>query len=254
MSNQRIGACVLTLESCQNSMDAAKFQLADLAHGTVLHIKNLASARGRQGRIWQLMPGQFLMTFVLKPEQKLLQRENALPSLFMALSLGVLEPLKKYDVGLKWPNDLVMQGKKLAGILMESVWQGNGLQGLVVGFAVNVNNQFEADNSLQKIAISLRAVYHQEFDLHELEQQFLQSLNHFYDQWVAGSFKDLFLAWQEAQYCIGKQISVHHADGSVVCGVMQGVTEKGDLVLKDGAGNEHIILYAQVLQIEVDSF
>ena len=230
-------------------MDAAKQHLASLSHGTILRIKNLESARGRQGRVWKLMPGQFLMTFVLKPKLSNLQAAQQLQYLFMAITLGVLEPLKIYGAGLKWPNDIIIQGKKVGGILMESVWQEEQLQGLVVGFAVNVNNRFEDDDPLQKTATSVCSVMHQEFDIALLEQAFLQALNSFYTQWSDGKFQSLFEFWKNAQVFMGQKVFVHHRDGSVVSGIMQGVTPQGDLILKDHLNNVITVVYAQVLEV-----
>ena len=87
MNMPRIGSSILYLKSCPNSMDAAKEHLAFLHHGTILSIKNLVAARGRQGRVWMLAPGQLVMTFILKPTQSLVDRPDSLHYLFMAISL-----------------------------------------------------------------------------------------------------------------------------------------------------------------------
>lgn len=249
MSSTRIGSSIYHIDSCPNSMDAAKEHLESLSHGIILSIKNLTAARGRQGRVWTLDPGQLVMTFVLKPKQFLVDRPDALHFLFMAISLAICKPLQRYGAGLKWPNDIILCNKKLAGILMESVWQSEKLRGLVIGFAVNVNNQFAVDHELFTVATSLRDVVEHEFDLKLLEQEVLQSLNHFYDLWAAGKFIDLFYAWRDAQILMGKSIKVHHTNGTVVEGVMHDLKINGDLVLKDSEGILHSILYAQVFSV-----
>ena len=101
---------------CSDSMLWAKQHLDTAPDGAVFIADILGHARGRQGRTWQFVPGQLPITILLKPNFKNLCKadlEFRLNQLTMALALGILDPLKFYGVALKWPNDFVLNHKKV---------------------------------------------------------------------------------------------------------------------------------------------
>ena len=158
-----IGSKIYHKKSCTNSLDWAKSEIDSAQDGAVFLCDHHETTRGRQDRIWQSdEEGQLLLTFVLKNNDELhypsFDYEKNLMSLCMTISLGFLYPIKQFGVGLKWPNDFVVNNKKVGGMLLEPVWHGNRLTGIVVGFGLNVNNIFEKNNKLFSIATSLKKI------------------------------------------------------------------------------------------------
>ncbi|MBM9594097.1 biotin--[acetyl-CoA-carboxylase] ligase [Roseitranquillus sediminis] len=95
------------------------------------------AARGRRGRAWLMPAGNFAASYVFRPEGS--ASEAALYSFVAALALrDALDDMTDHPLALKWPNDVLLSGGKVAGILLESVGTGDGLDRLVVGFGVNV--------------------------------------------------------------------------------------------------------------------
>ncbi|MBX9830775.1 biotin--[acetyl-CoA-carboxylase] ligase [Candidatus Babeliales bacterium] len=150
---KRIGSDFFYKESSDNTLAWAKEYLDTAQDGAVFIAHKLTHARGRQGRTWHWAPGQLALTFVLKPT--FCPNEDDLIKLSMALACGIYEPLTQYGVTLKWPNDLVIDQKKVGGMLMELVWESNKLRGIIFAFGLNVNNTFEPGHELTKLATSL---------------------------------------------------------------------------------------------------
>ena len=208
-----------------SSMDWAKENCHDVPDGTVFLADNYHIARGRQGRTWNLYPGQLIATLVLKPEG------DALDHLNMALTIGVAQALASYGVRIKWPNDFIVLGRKVGGILAEAVWQDGKVSSLVVGIAINGNNEFAPHDPLHDSAISLKAVEQDDVNLTELRSQLFSSLDNWYRRWRAGAMDTIFATWKGLLYGMGRKISVHRRNGTLVCGMMCDVDSDGSLLI-----------------------
>ena len=132
-----IGSKLYRTKVCADSMLWAKEHLADAPDGAVFLADELSKARGRSGRIWVCAPGQLAVTILLKPANfKTISHDNLgvrLNQLNMALSLGILAPLKEYGLGLKWPNDFISEAnnKKVGGMLMSVIWAVFGISDFI---------------------------------------------------------------------------------------------------------------------------
>jgi BirA family transcriptional regulator, biotin operon repressor / biotin---[acetyl-CoA-carboxylase] ligase len=225
-----IGCKIYKKKICVNSLDWARENIKTAPHGAVFLSDTHEVARGRDGRLWQQYPGQLLVTVLLKPGF------GSLTNLNMALTLGILQPLKKYGVGLKWPNDFILNNKKVGGMILESVWSGDELEGVILGFGLNVNNVFDSKDELSKIATSLVAHTKKQIDIEDLLKKLLVSLNVYCD-------KEVYKEWKSNQIYLNKKITVHKKDGTVVCGIAKDFLPNGDLVLCAGEKEEIIPFY-----------
>ena len=157
-----IGNSVFRIEKCKSSFDLAKNKIEELEDGTVFVTDFIENARGRGGREWVCYTGQLLLTILLKPQS--LDSSEKLNQLIMIFSVAIIRILKKYNVGIKWPNDFVIGGKKLGGILGEVVWRNNKPQAFIVGIGINVNNVFCKSDKLYDIATSLKQEFGKQID------------------------------------------------------------------------------------------
>lgn len=221
----------------------AREHLATAPDGAVFLVDTFLQAHGRQGRTWQIASGQLLITMLLKPQ---LITVAQLPTLNMAIALGIVDPLRKYGARLKWPNDIVIQGKKLGGVLMEVVWQQP--HGIVVGFALNVNNHFNEQDPLAARATSLTMETQQTFDLDSLQQDLFIALDHWYRCWIDGHHQLIQTTWRQMQAFIGQEITTHQWDGTTVTGTVCDVGDDGSLKLVvDGV--QRVLLHHVVKEI-----
>lgn len=232
-----IGSKVYKIEESKNSMDLAKEYIDQAPDGALFLVKNLLSAHGRQGRDWALYKEQLCVTFLLKPDVSKISKKDLplrLTQLNMAISLGILSALEKYNVKLKWPNDFMIENKKVGGMIIETVWSGNELRGIVVGVSINVNNVFEHVDELYEIATSLKQTLNKNFDIDVLQEKILKSIDDFYKKWCESKFDEIFNLWREKQFYKNKIIQIHQKDGNLISGFFHDVLPNGDLIFCQG--------------------
>jgi BirA family biotin operon repressor/biotin-[acetyl-CoA-carboxylase] ligase len=121
-----------------STLSEARRIAPDLQQPTWILAHHQTAARGRRGRNWGMPNGNFAATLVLRPQEPVARA--ALRSFVMALAVGeVVSDLSgAADIALKWPNDVLLDGGKLAGILLESAGDARGLEYLAIGVGVNL--------------------------------------------------------------------------------------------------------------------
>lgn len=124
-------------------------------HGTLIVAGQQNAGRGRRGRTWESPPGvSIYMSIVLRPEMSPVKA----PMLTLVMALSAADSLKEYtglDVQIKWPNDIVLNGKKLVGILTEMSTEMDYINHVVIGVGINVNTE-RLPEELEEKATSLR--------------------------------------------------------------------------------------------------
>lgn len=232
-----IGNTIYRTQTTANSMAWAREHLHDAPHGSVFLVDKFLQAHGRQGRLWQILPGQLLITILLKPSILPLDK---LVYLNMALSLGILEPFKAYGAQLKWPNDIVLQGKKLGGMIVEVVWHEQQPRGVILGFALNINTYFTPSHELFDKAISLSMLTSNVHDEEGIQNVLFSSINRWYATWESALYDKIFNAWKQEQMLVNTYITTHYKNGDVAQGIVRDFLPDGSLVLEI-QGEEHSI-------------
>jgi len=194
------------------------------------------AGRGRLGRHWFTPPSSALaFSLVLRPDLA----EQLQPSLITGLgALSLVQVLQNnYNLSaqIKWPNDVLVEGRKVAGILVESVWMGDQIESLVLGMGVNVlATAVPAQEQLDFPAISLEDVLKEQIDRLVLLHDLLASLI----EWRISMGKDEFIkAWESSLAYLGKQIQVWTGSGPPLTGQLLGLELDGSLRLCSAAGH-----------------
>ena len=160
----------------------------ELPEGTVLITDHQSAGRGQRGNTWESMPGMNLtFSILLRPgflEPKDQFRLNMMVSIAIVDCLGSIIP---YGIKLKWPNDILVTGKKMGGILIESQLQRGSHSCSVVGLGLNVNQRHFSYPD----AASMNAITDVVYDLDELFQRLLESLEGEYLNLRTGGIKTL---------------------------------------------------------------
>lgn len=127
-----------------NAMASSVLESEKIEHFLVLSTDTQTKGRGQQGTTWQDFPGENLLMTLITPSVS--WPTTRLFDLNMAISLGVLQALQPLvSAQLKWPNDVWVNSKKMAGLLIEPVVRGGYVQRLIIGLGLNVNqSQFDA--------------------------------------------------------------------------------------------------------------
>lgn len=156
LSTRYIGRRVIYLEATTSTNDIAKkLGMEGEKEGLVVVAEQQTSGRGRMGRSWSTHSGEAIaMTMLLKPDIPV----NQGPSITPLLAISIVKALKDLigiEVGIKWPNDIVLGSKKLCGILTEMSISNGKINCIIVGMGLNVNQE-SFEDEIKDIAISLR--------------------------------------------------------------------------------------------------
>ena len=236
------GRPATVLASCHSTNTALLENVAGRVHGELLATDCQQAGRGQRTRSWWSGRGDNLaLSVFLRPD---CPAETA-ASLVLPISLAVREALAQHSrlpLRIKWPNDIVLGGRKLAGILCESRLCGQRVDALVVGIGVNVNSPaLPAD--IATTASSLYIESGQKLDMTELIASIVQQLSNMLPLWWAGDgrSKDTLLE-QYTHYSdlIGKRMAWHTGDGERDQGYVQGFSAEGALILQNQAGSRKI--------------
>lgn len=180
--------------------------------GSVVVAEEQTEGRGRLGRKWYTPPGVALaFSVILRPSL------DALPQVTMLGGLAVYELLEALNegrgephrVGIKWVNDVLLNGKKVCGVLTEAVWEGDRLLGAVLGIGVNVRVRFEVPE-LEHTATNVETALGRTFDRIDLLRDLLARIEH----WALrlGS-AELFTTWRAHLVTLGQPVTVGSISG-----------------------------------------
>ena len=121
----------------------------------------------------------------------------------VAISIkNFIRQLTNEYVSLKWPNDIYVDTKKIAGILIENQWKGSDIYASIIGIGINVN-QIRFSNNLN--ATSLKLITNQHYNVEDLLSQFCESFNRFYSLILDGHFKKINEEYQSSLFFLNKK-------------------------------------------------
>ena len=209
----------------------------DAPEGTLVIADVQTRGRGRLARQWIAPPNSsLLMSIILRPVLTPAYAHRLVIACGLALA-EACEAVANVRVDVKWPNDLQINGKKLAGMLAESAIEGDQLTWVIVGAGLNVQQVFGSDDPLTGSATSLQMETGKEHDRAVLLAQAMARLNTWYtlmDQ------KMLIAAWRTRCLMLGQHIQAETSDGTL-SGLAEDVDEAGALWLRDDEGQRHLL-------------
>ncbi|MFN8713571.1 MAG: biotin--[acetyl-CoA-carboxylase] ligase [Bacteroidota bacterium] len=216
------------------------------AEGTVISAKSQTAGRGQRGNTWNSAPGENLtVSIVLRPGflapalQFDLTRVVAL-----ALAEQVQTCCPQTDVKVKWPNDIYIGSRKVAGILIENILGSTRFIAAVVGIGLNVNQH--SFGELSSKATSLKLASGNDFDHEILLQQLCSVLEKYYLMLRAGKQEELRQLYHEKLFLRG-EMAVFSSNGERFRGTITGTTPEGLLMLTTEAGEERQFVFKEVV-------
>jgi len=211
------------------------------AEGTVVIAEQQTSGKGRLGRLWIANPNENLTFSVVLRPSIAPDTLSVLPFYVAVAVAQAVEKIAGVQVECKWPNDLLIHGKKFAGILIEGSVKQNTVDHVVIGIGMNVNQQhFPAD--LAPKATSLRLETNREINRVQVFKETLLSLENHYKQTTSSGFDTVVPLWLSRTTMLNKQISVLQ-QGHTITGIMKGLSREGGLVVL-ADGTEKVVLAA----------
>lgn len=225
-----LGHNLVFVPECEstNNLALQLCQQTETPEGTVVITENQTAGRGQRGSSWETEPGMNLtFSFVIRPGFLSVSDQFYL-NIFT--SLAILDYLKSHLQSkplIKWPNDVLVDGKKICGILIENQIRSSRFSSVVAGIGLNINQQtFIIDT-----ATSLHHHTQQQYDLQTELESLLQYLEARYLQLKNGKFETLKRNYLESLYGLHEPRSFD-VDGKTVKGMITGIDEAGRLTVK----------------------
>ncbi|MCL4550780.1 MAG: biotin--[acetyl-CoA-carboxylase] ligase [Bacteroidetes bacterium] len=206
-------------------------------NGTVILAEHQNKGRGRKNREWISSPGQNL-TFSILLKRDLKESKINMINLGAAISVAqAIENLYQLNVELKWPNDVLIGKKKIAGILIESTSKGNKISKLVVGIGINVN-QPNFPGKFDIPPTSVRKEFHSLVSREKLLSEVLNNFESILDE-AKEDYKKILNDWRSRCKMIGEKVKVVDEEKSRF-GLFEDIDDDGFLILKQGDKREKI--------------
>jgi BirA family biotin operon repressor/biotin-[acetyl-CoA-carboxylase] ligase len=239
-------------ETGSTNADLARRAVAeDVDEGVVLTAEHQTSGRGRLGRTWTAPPRSGLaVSVLLAPRAVDGARWSWLPLLTGLAVRDVLQTQAGLPARLKWPNDVLVEEGKVAGILAELVTQPSG-PAVVIGLGLNVT--LAPDELPVPTATSLRLSGAATTDRQLLLHAYLRALEHRYERWRASGGdarrSGTGAAYREACTTLGRAVVVHLPSGADVSGEAEGIDDEGRLLVRDGRGRTQALAAGDVQHV-----
>jgi len=231
------------------NLQAKRMAAQGAAEGTLVVADTQTEGRGRRGRNWHSPSGRNIYaSLVLRPQLAPSQAPQI--TLMTAVALArTLRASAALDAKIKWPNDVMVGGKKIAGILTEISADMDAVDYVVVGFGINVNTrQHEMPEEIAPIATSIYSEKASETSRTNLLCDLLESYEMAYDLLNAQGFGPVMQQWRSMTDIIGRRVHVDVMDTRYT-GRVETVNDDGVLILREDEGGTRHIFSGDVTKV-----
>lgn len=213
-----VGSQIYFFDEIDSTNEYAKRILRDAREGAVVYAEVQTEGRGRMGRKWFSPEGGIYMSVILFPDKPLL-----IPVL---TGVAICEVFNAYDIllGIKWPNDLLLNEKKVAGILIEIIDNA-----VIIGMGINLNIA-EFPDELKNTATSIFLETKKRFDKMMIYNDICRELERAYDLLKKNNVNEILQRWRNYTVMFGKTVSIETAD-RVITGRVIDIGGNGALIL-----------------------
>ncbi len=239
----RLGSEVRFFDSIGSTNDVALAHAAtnppDRAEGAIIIADTQTAGRGRRGHTWFSPPGSGLYVSVVLAPSRARDPDRAVRLLTIAAGVALAEGIEAGTgliVGLKWPNDLQVGGRKLAGILAEGATQGTSVAAVALGYGVNIRSAAYPPELADR-ATSIARELGREVNRRDVLIDTLTALGRRYDDLLAGRFDAILDAWRRrAPAAVGARVTTGGRSGTTA-----GIDEDGALLVRMDDRLERIV-------------
>jgi len=206
--------------------------------GTVLLAEKQNKGKGRKDRIWYSTKEQNLTFSILITNKKYLGKNFNIINFATSLAIAIsIENIYQLKTELKWPNDVLVKGKKIAGILLESTSQGNKIDRLVIGIGINVNQTlFQGNYKIMPTSVKLELK--EPIDRERLLAELLNNFEEILDK-VNTDPDEILKDWKLRCRLIGEKISISEGE-NIKYGIFDDLDNEGYLLLRNKGNIEKI--------------
>ena len=237
---------IVALEEVHSTNSYALEYLSSFDDRTVIYTPHQNCGRGRYNRKWICDDTENLyMSIVLKPEKKSFPFPNLTQYLSVILC-KVLEEKFGINPSIKWPNDILVDGAKISGILAETGMSNNKIDGVVLGLGLNVNLKQETIDKIDQKATSIFVLKNRNYDIENVAKMICEKFFSEYEKFIDSGFGYIKDEYIKRCNFLGQKISIREAE-EIRNYYAKSIDDDGLLVVLDEQNNECRIITGDVL-------
>ena len=233
LNTKYVGKELYVYNEVDSTNTVAKFlSLHNAKNGTVIISEKQTHAKGRSGKSWESPLGGVWLSIILKPNVD----HSRLPLITLATGVAVAKTLEKIGVEnpeIKWPNDIMINGKKVCGILTEAVAKFNTIENVIVGVGIDAN--LEVDDfpeELQAGTTTLKKELGRVGDENLLIKTFLEEFEKISEIFYETDYEAILKDWRKRSYTIGKIVEVREPFNTYYDAYVVGIGKDGALIVE----------------------
>lgn len=233
LNTEYIGKELYVYKEVSSTNTVAKFlSMNHVKNGTVVISEKQTQAKGRSGKSWESPLGGVWLSIILKPDVE----QSKFPLITLATGVAVAKTLEKVGVEnpeIKWPNDIMINGKKVCGILTEAVAKFNTVENVIIGVGIDANlesSQFPKE--LQAGTTTLKDELKREGNENLLIKIFLEEFEKISELFNHEGYEDILKEWRKRSYSIGKIVEVREPFNTYYDGYVVGINNEGALIVE----------------------
>jgi len=214
--------------------------------GTIVVAEQQTNGRGRMARQWYSPSGTGIwMSLIIRPNIAV----QATPQLTLLTAVAIVQAIEEITPlkpDIKWPNDILINGKKLVGILTELQAEADRVHSIIIGTGINVNQSItDFPEELHHVATSIHLETDKQWDRAQLIQEILLKFENLYSLYLAQGFRPIKLLWEGYAVSLQKPITARTINGTVE-GKAIGINDAGVLLIQTSDGSVKQIYSADI--------
>jgi len=233
LNTKYIGKDIYIFNEVMSTNTIAKFlSMNGVGNGAVVISEKQTKARGRSGKNWESPLGGVWLSIILNPNVN----HSKIPLITLATGVAVENTLKGIGVKnaeIKWPNDILIHGKKVCGILTEAITSFNTIESVIIGVGIDANISIENfPEELRENMTTLNDEIGEKVDENLLIKLFLEEFEKISEQFINEEYETILKEWRKNSYTIGKIVEVHEPFSKPYDGYVLGISRDGSLVVE----------------------
>lgn len=233
LNTKYIGKDIYIFNEVMSTNTIAKFlSMNGVGNGAVVISEKQTKARGRSGKNWESPLGGVWLSIILNPNVN----HSKIPLITLATGVAVENTLKRIGVKnaeIKWPNDILIHGKKVCGILIEAITSFNTIESVIIGVGIDANISIENfPEELRENMTTLNDEIGEKVDENLLIKLFLEEFEKISEQFINEEYETILKEWRKNSYTIGKIVEVHEPFSKPYDGYVLGISRDGSLVVE----------------------
>ncbi|MBE6498441.1 MAG: biotin--[acetyl-CoA-carboxylase] ligase [Methanobrevibacter sp.] len=233
LQTEYIGKDLYIFNEVSSTNTLAKFlSMNGAENGTVIISEKQTKAKGRSGKSWESPLGGVWLSIIINP----IVDYSKLPLITLATGVAVAKTMERIGVEnseIKWPNDIMINGKKVCGILTEAVTKFNTIESVIIGVGIDANlNVTDFPEELQEGTTTLKEELKKEGNENLLIKIFLEEFEKINELFIAKEYEAILKEWRKRSYSIGKIVEVREPFNTYYDAYVLGISKEGALIVE----------------------